>query len=622
MTRTTRISSRRPAGVSAARAVALLLLGSLGACTRPDDGLGLTGTGPDTPFPSSLHVDADGHVDLTRVTWPTGGERPLDLPLERSAWRTGFSPGQLFVVRLDGVDADALPGWDTPPSPDASAFFVDLDTSTRLPAMAELDAHPDAVEPSLLIRPLLALPPGHEVAVVLTTAAAPRTERFDDLTRGRGPTELADATRDLLDRLEQADVDPDAVSLAWSVPIADGLAPTRSALDVRDAADVSWTLDEVREGDDADDGAYRSVRGTLTVTGVLDEEGRLALDPVTGQVQRTGTWQTELAIHIPDGVQEADAGTVPVALFGHGIFNSPRRYFDGSAGPAVPTIAERGGVILVGVPWRGLARADLALASEVAGDIGQLPRLTGALVQSQVAARQLAEALRDGDLLDEPVFEGVSGQSLPRRDRLGYFGISLGGIQGALFVGLGAPVDAAVLHVPGAMWSTMLERSSNFSLLETPLVRRVPDAAERQQLYAWTQLHWDRADPLLAAATWPADAPPVLLQEALHDEQVPNLTTRALARTLGLPAVGPMTDPPFGLDSAAAPTPAGTSAFVQHDPQTAPPPDANRPAPVTEAHDLPRDFPGVQAQVLRFLQDAVVVHPCGDAPCTPRNAGE
>jgi len=626
MTRTTRTSSIRPLPPApqhtwARVGGALLALLALSACTTPDDGLGLTGAGLATPFPSSLHLDDEGFVDLARAELPD--VNGAELPVERSRWRTGFSPAQLFVVRLDGVDAQALPAWRTPDPATASVFLVDLGTGRRLPALAELDAWPDQPDPALLVRPLRGLEPGHQVAVVITTRAAPRPERFDVLARGKGPTDLSDATRDLLDALEQdAGVDPDTVALAWSVPIEDGLRPTRSALEQADAGDVSWTFESVRTGDQADDLAWRSAAGTLTVTGVLGQDGRLALDTATGQVSRTGTWQTDLFVHIPQGVQDAPAGSVPVVIFGHGIFGSPDRYFDGRSGQAVPSIAQQGGVILIGVPWRGLSRTDLGLASGVAGDITRMPELTGALAQSQVSIRQLAQALRSGDLLDDPVFQGASGQSLPDRSRLDYFGISLGGIEGALFAGLGGPVDHAVLHVPGSMWSTMLERSSNFTVLEGPLVSRVPDPWDRQRLYAWTQLHWDQADPMGAAVTWPDDAPPILLQESLHDEQVPNLTTRALARTLDLPAVGPVVEPAWDLQSLDAPTSPGVSAWVQHDPDKPPPDDANRPAEVTRAHDTPRDWPGVQTQVLEFLERGVVVHPCGSAPCTPDNTGE
>ena len=122
-------------GRAALAASALLVVATAG-CTTPPDDLGLTGDGLHTPFPSRIHLTEEGAVDLSDGALG-------DVPIERVAWRRGFSPAQLFVVRLDGVDAAALPGWG-PPASDPSVFFVDLDTGERVPAFAELDAHPDA----------------------------------------------------------------------------------------------------------------------------------------------------------------------------------------------------------------------------------------------------------------------------------------------------------------------------------------------------------------------------------------------------------------------------------------------------------------------------------------------
>ncbi len=65
------------------------------------------------------------------------------------------------------------------------------------------------------------------------------------------------------------------------------------------------------------------------------------------------------------------------------------------------------------------------------------------------------------------------------------------------------PVDAAVLHVGGSAWSTMLERSSNWPTFEMVMQDSVPDPADRQLLYSVSQLFWDPADPLLYASDWP-----------------------------------------------------------------------------------------------------------------------
>src|SRR5688500_4378512 len=123
-----------------------------------DDGVGLLGTGWANPFPNAELVGPDG-LDLRDL--PAVGETPL--PVDRLAWRTGFSPAQTSVLRLEGISPDGLPSHlDIRPG-EGTVRMVDLDDGTVLPCMAELDAHEDALEPALLVRPLTALAVGHRV---------------------------------------------------------------------------------------------------------------------------------------------------------------------------------------------------------------------------------------------------------------------------------------------------------------------------------------------------------------------------------------------------------------------------------------------------------------------------
>lgn len=586
------------------------------ACTSPIEGEGLLAEGLANPFPSRAHVGADGHLDIVADAMPRVGEGGL-LDVAALSWRTGFSVSQNAVVRLDDVDAAALPSWRAPNPEGGSVRLVDLDTGTWLPVFAELDAYPDQPDPRLILRPQVAITPGHDVAYVVTTAAAPRPEAFDALL-GKAPHDetIAEQTLDLLERLEGMGLPREEVAVAWEVPIDDGAAATRSAIGAIDPEDFTWSIDTLREGDDAAELAYRSAEGSFTVTGVLTDEV-LAVDEVGG-VTRTGTWEADLWVHVPESVADAPAGTVPVMVFGHGIFGRPQFYLDDNSG-RVLELADEGGYIVVATSFRGLSRDDLLLATGVANDFNTLPRLTDRLVQSQVALRTLIEAIGEGSILDDPAFHGRSGQALAAVDDPVYYGISLGGIQGALAMGLGAPIQRGALHVPGAQWSSMLDRSSNFAVLEQVLLNDVPDPADRQLLYAFSQLHWDRCDPISVSSTL-ASTSPVLLQESLHDEQVPNMTTRALARSAGLPSVGPVTEAAWGLEVLDAPRGPEFSGWVQFDPQEDPPDEANRPADVTDAHSTPRQWATHREQTLTWLLDGTLVHPCGDVPCTPGNS--
>jgi len=200
-----------------------------------------------------------------------------------------------------------------------------------------------------------------------------------------------------------------------------------------------------------------------------------------------------------------------------------------------------------------------------------------------------------------------------------YYGISLGGIEGAVSLAADPPYDAVVLHVGGASWSTMLERSSNWPLFEALVEATIEDPWQRQVSYAASQLYWDMADPMSFVDDL-SDAD-FLLQEAIGDEQVPNLTTELLARSIGLPLLTPSATQPFAVQAETAPLQG--RALAQFDPETALPAMENRPAAVTHAHTEPRLWATTQAQTLHYLDPTdpgEVIHPCGSSPCTASNA--
>ena len=47
-----------------------------------------------------------------------------------------------------------------------------------------------------------------------------------------------------------------------------------------------------------------------------------------GTVLPTGTAEAFLYVHVPTSVADAPAGSVPVMIFGHGIFGEPQIYLD------------------------------------------------------------------------------------------------------------------------------------------------------------------------------------------------------------------------------------------------------------------------------------------------------
>lgn len=585
---------------------------------------GLVGDHPLNPFPVGALHTAGGRVALSSDDFGLpDGLSPI--PVERLAWRTGFSPAQTSVLVLPQIDASTLPSWREPTPGAGGVRLADLTAGVWLPVMAELDAHPRATEPTLLVRPLVAVPVGHEVAVVVTTAVAPRPERFAALLSDAPPADLsshAGAFRDLVDRLGALGVPSEQIAIAWSYPVGDGTAPLRSGWSQVSLLDA-WTFDDVR---DAPDGVaprtWRAATGTYAVPNALVDDLRLRLAE-DGSVSFDGEGAAAMVVHIPPSVADAPAGSVPVLLFGHGIFSEPAAYLDDDDdGAAMLRLADEGGFIVVGTEWRGLSAPDRLGAIAVAQDFGRMHEITDRLVQAQINVATLFRLMQDGSLFDDPVFQGAQGQRLPDATQLRYYGISLGGIQGAVMLANDPPVPSAALHVGGSTWSTMLERSSNWPAFEIFMDATVPDPLTRQRVYALSQLWWDAVDPISYTAELSERT--FILQEALGDEQVPNMTTRALARSVGLPLFTPSVEPVWGLDPVSGPLPAGR-ALVQFDPELPLPPDANRPAPITGAHDAPRRWTGTVEQLRTYLSvDAPgrLEHHCGAGPCTASEPGD
>ncbi|MEL6345344.1 MAG: hypothetical protein AAFV53_19715 [Myxococcota bacterium] len=586
------------------------------AARAVDPGVGLVGDHPLNPFPASP-IAADGVGLLDPAQFPMV-DTPL--PVDRFAYRTGYSRAQISVVRLPEVRADALCGTTAAPTA-GDVWLVDLDTGERLPCFAELDAHPDAAPPALLIRPQLALPVGHPIGVAVTLDATARPERFDWLVKG-AVTEAARpeaaSVQQLLQQLDDVGLPADEVAVAWSFMVDAGTAPLASVVS-QVAAPSAWRFDRTRDADQGDTvqpATWRVLEGSFTTADFLVDDALLNI-AADGSVRPTGEVEARLYVHVPASARDAEPGTVPVMLFGHGILADPAIYLDADDDPSnVVALAEAGGYIVVGTVWRGLTRADAVDTLSAARDIGRFPEVPDRLAQGVANTVALARLVREGGLLNDPLLANADGEPLGDPARLVYYGISLGGIEGAVALAAGLPVDAAVFHVGGASWSTMLERSSNWSLFEPALVETIPDPWERQLSYAATQLFWDPVDPIAWAAE--LQGRDFLLQEAIGDEQVPNMTTEMLARSTGLPMLTPSATTPFDLEAA---TSGATRALSQFDPETALPAIENRPATVTGAHTTPRLWEGAHAQTLTYLETGEVVHTCGGDPCSASNTG-
>ncbi len=652
---------KRLASVAAIPAVLALLCAT--ACKDPAedpyDGpdVGLLDDAGLFPYPSiHLMVEDEGTATGWRLALsadalprPDGGS-PVDV--ERLHRLDGFSPANTAVVLLP--DADIDPG-SLPPAADPSASLsstaavqlIDLDAGVRVPCFAELDAHPDTTGPEnrvLLIRPLQAMAFATHHAVVLTSALRDRSgapvtapERFAALRDGGeihpGLASLEGHYADLLDRLEELDVPRSEMVLAWDfwtaseaaahAPLDVVLEATRADLPADPASSPAYTVDWVSDTDEGyilNEHAWRLAEGSFELLTFLGDDRVFDLDAGALPVPQDRDDDVYFQALVPASLHDAAAGSAPVLIFGHGIFAQPYSYIGDQEDPqSVIELADRLGAIVVGTTWRGLTTDDLPDAIQVANDFGQFPLITDKMIQGVANALALPRLMRTG-FADAAFLQASDGQgSLVDPTRIYYYGISLGGIEGATLMANvtdAEDIDYAVLHVGGSMWSTMLERSSNWPTFEQLLQYSMPDPVDRQVSYAVSQLLWDPVDPIDHAGDLAGRS--ILWQESMGDEQVPNLTTEAMARSVGVPLLVPAVEPPQGLTPLEAPLGPGAAALMQFDPGLGRPVDENRPAPVTGAHGYIRHTEEVMSQIEAFFTagaEGTIIHPCGDDPC-------
>lgn len=605
------------------------------------------------PFPSShLLAPADSatgcHMSVDSSELPIGEGDPL--PVNRVAHLDGFSPiGTIWLQPGAAVDGSALPGpYDLARSvaADAPIKLWDLETGDRLPYFAEVDAFPDQADEdrSLLIRPVAHMGWGRWIGVSISglptldggTWEAP--EAFAALRDGRsdGSDELVGHYERILQRLAELGEDRPALTLAWdfrtatkaptTAPLDTVLEAMRLALPLDPTHQPAVTIDEVREAGGALPPAsarlWREIRGSVTLPHFLwdpdagDDHDAGWFEPGEGgRPIPNGAGQAYFVLVVPESLRGRPAGSAPWLVFGHGIFSSPANYVADPQDPsAVVELLNRLGAIGIGTEWRGLTTRDAPDAVRVATNIGRFPLLTDKLSQGVANQAAMARLARTA-FVGQDFLQAEDGGSLVDPERVLYHGISLGGIEGATLFANSEVLDAAALHVPGSTWATMLERSWHWGTFEEFVQDAMPDPAERQLTYAWSQLLWDPVDPMEHHEALMGRS--VLWQVSQGDEQVPDFTAAALARSVGATLMVPSPWEPWGLATAEAPLGPGQPTLTVFDGGFPDPSPDNRPAEESGAHDGIRRTPQVVDQLEAFFEpgaEGTVINPCG-GPC-------
>jgi len=556
----------------------------------------------DESSPTGLRMDID-----VEDFYSPDGELPVDPAMFDFA--DGVSRVSSMLVNF-GVDIDPafLSGWGEQGDtvlPGAPIALIHAETGEAVPILTEMDQNNrdykgyEARHP-LIIRPLGPMELGARYVVLLSDSltdvdglSLQSPDVFVALRDGI-PTddEVVEGMRPRFDAFfevaEKAGWTREDLLLAWDFQVASeefSLGPIRSmraqTLELIEKQGVDYVIESV-EADPNEHVAWL-VKGTFTPPGFLTADNDLQRDEEGGILLQKDWFDYDFTMVIPP--QAKKQGGLPLVLIGHGLFGTGEWMLDsGTAESLIHPMASETGAVLVATDWIGLSSGDIDLIiSEVITDMSRITVVTDRLVQSHINNIALVE-LTLGELPDDPAIGRQVKDPLVDPDNIWYYGISLGGIQGASQVSVSPRISRATLAVPGSGWSHMIQRSVHFSYLDKLIDVLYPDPLTQNLFIAAIQTYFDFSDPAVLGSLLNNDpelpeAPQktVLLQEGIGDCQVPNIATDLLSRTLGAAHLEYATDPVYGLETIKGPTTATslTQIRVPDDLKAYWPPDQN-----------------------------------------------
>ncbi len=619
------------------------------------------------PFPNNWFTVRDSSTDTGRRVNLNAASLPANsagVHIDPTEWNRndGFSPGAMILAHIPGVDlarSGAPPITDIGRSldPDSPIVLVDSATGEHWPFFAELDAHATSdANRSLIIRPARNLLEGHRYIVALrnlqdaTGATLPPSRAFQ-LYRDDIPTfiPVLERRRDHMERifetLDDADVSRENLTLAWDFTVASERNLAGRLLHIRDDAYASlhggaprFVVTHVDENVDAN--TLRRVLGTFTVPNYLTGTGQSgsSFNYAPGDTgpnalpTRNGDYTANFRCLIPRSAS-AD-GNDPVnpargIANGHGLLGSANEV------EGFGSLANQGNSVICGTDEIGMSGSDLPNVASLLGDLSHFGTLADRLQQGILNMQFLARLLKHpGGFASDPAFQaGAAHTPLIKTGEVYFNGNSQGGILGGAITAISTEFTRAVLGVPAVNYSTLLNRSVDYTEFSGVSLNAYPDPIDQQFDFSLVQMLWDRGEGDGYTQHLTDDPYPgtprhqVLLIEAFGDHQVANIGTETFARSIGAkvwqPALAPGRSPdvvPFWHIPPVPSTPFRGSVLVMWDYGTPRPPLDNTapegPAFGQDPHGMGHDNPGVAQEALAFLQpDGTFVDVCGGGPC-------
>ena len=588
------------------------------------------------PFPNNVFTAADAETEsgrrlaLSEALMPTSVK---DVKPMHEAWnsRDGFSVGSVMMVHLPGATEAGLPRSNdvgASMEPDSPTILLDAETGARIPHISELERVDDPERATLFLRPAIALAPGRRYIVamrnVLDDAGTPlpASEAFAalrDLTEADPALGIEDRRplyADIFARLGDAGVARETLQLAWDFTTASDANNTDRLVHMRDVAlaEVGTTpgFEVVEVSEDFDPRVAYRIDARFDVPLFLDVPGPVSVLNLgdDGLPEPTGTAQFRFTMLIPASASADDPAKL--LQYGHGLLGERDEIENDHFLDFMNTY----GYAMFATDWIGLSAPDEAFLG-VIFDNGRIEEYDGVFARTQ-------QAMINALVLNRVVTGSVAADETfgPLLDPSAnyYYGISLGGILGTVYMALSTDVTRGAADVMGAPFVTLLTRSRQFDAFFAIANNSYEDPRDVQLALTLAQNFWDRAEPigfLPHVRDAPFEGTPaheLMMRAAVGDHSVTTLAAQLQARSLSAPHVESGVRDVYGLDPVEG---ADGLGYIEYD--FGLPDEPVCPVPMrlcNDPHGALRGLPEADEQLDRFLRTGEIVNLCPDGVCS------
>ena len=445
------------------------------------------------------------------------GDGILRRPNQAGPWNAsdGFSAGTPILTYLPGLSGAEFGGEediDQSLSESSPTIVLDVETGELVPHFAEIDVRPATTEErSAVIRPVVRLRDNARYIVALrnlTNEADEVIESSSEFAALRDDTpsedESVEARRplyeDIFERLEAKGWDRSEIQIAWDFTTASDENNTQWLLHMRDEAfqiveddgGIEYRIDSVRTDYQTDNIAFR-IEGEYRVplytnqpeTGALLNFGEDGMPEVNAETP--WAWVPFLLL-IPNSATAEDPAAI--VEYGHGLFGAKEEPTYGSQRHQLSFMNEYNYAYASADLW-GMSEPDQVTVGALllTGELSLMQTMFDRLHQGFLNYVLLMRMMKTSFAADE-----TYGQYL-NADESYYYGISQGGIMGAVFLALTPDVERGALGVMGQPYALLLFRATGFAVFLVIINENYTDKREHQLFVGLLQMLWDRVEP-------------------------------------------------------------------------------------------------------------------------------